>query len=163
MIEDYQDSEFTKTFFNSITRVIFATVGCDPELEFITLDEHPLADISQSINGRLFHNINNNLTLLLATLLGDFEFAIPYANIDNDAIFIGKKIGYYQQTKQTGDVVQIEVIETVFYQITRAYLLGRIYFENASAPIVIALKNTGLAITVDAVMMNKGEISILFS
>ena len=36
-VNDIPDGEFSKTFFNSINRRIFNTVGIDPEIEFVTL------------------------------------------------------------------------------------------------------------------------------
>src|ERR1700732_601577 len=40
------DSEFTKTFFSSITRRLFGTIGVDADIEFVATDLDPLAGIS---------------------------------------------------------------------------------------------------------------------
>src|ERR1700720_4798773 len=40
------DREFTKTFFSSITRRLFGTVGVDADIEFVATDLDPLAGIS---------------------------------------------------------------------------------------------------------------------
>ena len=42
-IEGVADNEFTKTFFSSITRQLFGTVGIAPEIEFVATDLDPLA------------------------------------------------------------------------------------------------------------------------
>ena len=36
------DPEFLKTFFSSITRRLFGTVGVDPDVEFFALELDPL-------------------------------------------------------------------------------------------------------------------------
>ncbi|MFT4563296.1 MAG: isocitrate dehydrogenase kinase/phosphatase, partial [Gammaproteobacteria bacterium] len=36
-VSDIPDGEFSKTYFNSINRRLFNTVGIDPEIEFVTL------------------------------------------------------------------------------------------------------------------------------
>ncbi len=40
------DKEFTKTFFSSITRRLFATVGVNASIEFIAIDARPLSEIA---------------------------------------------------------------------------------------------------------------------
>ena len=43
------DKEFAKTFFSSVTRRLFATVGVAPDIEFVATDLNPLADIHSSV------------------------------------------------------------------------------------------------------------------
>src|SRR4029077_20254199 len=49
------------------------------------------------------------------------------------------------------------------YQISRAYIVGRIVGRLVSLPLVIALKNTDGGVLVDAVMLSEDDISIVFS
>jgi isocitrate dehydrogenase kinase/phosphatase len=51
----------------------------------------------------------------------------------------------------------------VFYQITRAYVVGRIVGRDFLLPLVIALKNTDGGTLVDAVMLAEDDVSIVFS
>src|SRR3972149_3987443 len=46
------DAGFIRTFFNSITRRIFDTVGIDPQLEFVTSSLAADIDMTKSINLR---------------------------------------------------------------------------------------------------------------
>src|SRR4029450_12525664 len=61
------------------------------------------------------------------------------------------------------DVEQIEFIHTVFYQMTRAYLVGRISGKGWMRPFVLAFKNSDSGVLIDAVMMDESSVSILFS
>lgn len=41
LIAGQQNAELCETFFNSMTRRVFSTVGVDPDIEFVTLEEAP--------------------------------------------------------------------------------------------------------------------------
>jgi isocitrate dehydrogenase kinase/phosphatase len=60
-------------------------------------------------------------------------------------------------------VEQIELIRSVFFQMTRAYLVGRISGKGWMRPFVLALKNSESGVLIDAVMMDESTVSILFS
>jgi len=53
-------------------------------------------------------------------------------------------------------------MQPVFYQSSRAYLVGQIFWSTESAPLIIALKHTDTGIAVDAVLMSAEEVSVLF-
>jgi isocitrate dehydrogenase kinase/phosphatase len=57
----------------------------------------------------------------------------------------------------------VEVIRPVFYQISRAYIVGRVIGRDFMAPLVIALRNTDGGVLVDAVMLAEEDVSIVFS
>src|SRR5262245_53222782 len=48
-IEGLHDNEFTKTFFSSITRQLFGTVGVAPAIEFVATDLDPLAGAQKTM------------------------------------------------------------------------------------------------------------------
>jgi isocitrate dehydrogenase kinase/phosphatase len=60
-------------------------------------------------------------------------------------------------------VERVEVLSPVFYQISRAYIVGRMVGRNFVMPLVIALKNTDGGVLVDAVILAEDDISIVFS
>src|SRR4051794_25528492 len=49
LIEALPDAEFTKTFFSSITRQLYGTVGVAPEIEFVATDLDPLGKINTTV------------------------------------------------------------------------------------------------------------------
>src|SRR5690606_7001476 len=49
LIEDLPDREFVKTFFSSIARGLFGTVGVAPELEFVAPVLDPLGSITSRV------------------------------------------------------------------------------------------------------------------
>src|SRR5580658_4426569 len=49
LIADLPDPEFIKTFFSSVTRRLFGTVGVAPDIEFVATDLDPLAAVHSSV------------------------------------------------------------------------------------------------------------------
>jgi len=76
LIEALPDPEFTKTFFSSISRKLFGTMGVAPDIEFVATDLDPLADIHSAIGTNTYVN-HGSLALLFEDLLGDVRFRSP--------------------------------------------------------------------------------------
>ncbi|HEX4376534.1 MAG TPA: bifunctional isocitrate dehydrogenase kinase/phosphatase, partial [Steroidobacteraceae bacterium] len=56
----------------------------------------------------------------------------------------------------------LEIIDAVFYQSTRAYVIGRVVADGFTAPLAIALRNSDLGVVIDSTMLTQDELSILF-
>ena len=54
-------------------------------------------------------------------------------------------------------VERLEVIKEVFYQMTRAYLVGRIGGRGWTLPFVVALRNQESGVLVDAIMLDESD------
>ena len=158
------DAGFMKTFFNSITRRIFDTVGIDPEIEFVSSapDEgfNPLETLT--LNRYPYWG---SLDKTFKTILDDFAFKVPYRNINTDSRTISHEVQRYFQAhlKQYGDFLRFEFIDSAFFQSARAYLIGRTIQLDHVNPIIIALKNSAGGIEVDAVLLSEEEVSVVFS
>src|SRR5450755_4657032 len=68
-ISGLPDEEFTKTFFSSITRRLFGTVGVAADIEFVATDLDPLAGIT-FVGGTKTYVNRGSLKLLIEDLLG---------------------------------------------------------------------------------------------
>ena len=158
------DAGFMKTFFNSITRRIFDTVGTDPEIEFVSSapDEgfNPFETLTLN-----HYPYWGSLAKTFQTILDDFAFKVPYQDVEADTRTISRLIQRYFQIhlKQHGEFLRFEFINSAFFQSARAYLIGRTIQQGHANPIVIALKNTARGIAVDAVLLSEEEVSIVFS
>ena len=158
------DTGFMKTFFNSITRRIFDTVGIDSEIEFVSSapDEgfNPLETLT--LNRYPYWG---SLDKTLKKILDDFAFKVPYRDINADTRTFSQEIQRYYQAhlRQYGEFLRFEFINSAFFQSARAYLIGRAIQQNCVNPIVIALKNTSRGIDVDAVLLSEEEVSVVFS
>jgi len=161
-IEGVPDSEFTKTFFSSITRRLFGTVGIAEDVEFVATELDPLASITSTIDTNTYLN-RGSLPLLVEDLLGELPFRSPWRDFEKSVAHVAGEITAHLQGKGERRAVQkVELIHPVFYQVTRAYIVGRIIGRNFVEPLVIALKNTDRGVLVDAVMLAEGDVSIVF-
>ena len=82
IIDPLPDNEFTKTFFSSVTRRTFGTVGVDAAVEFIALDLDPLASVHSHVETKQYAN-RGSPDLLIEELLADFRFRTPYRDFDH--------------------------------------------------------------------------------
>jgi isocitrate dehydrogenase kinase/phosphatase len=163
LIANFYDSEFYKTFFSSITRGIFETVGVDPAVEFLAVDFEP-APRPAALPRAETYVYKNSQRDLFREILMDFAFSVPYRNMNADISFITQEVKAYRERHNfRGTIDRIEIIKPVFHQLTRAYLVGRLIGPEVTLPFIISLKNTVDGVAVDAAMMTQDEASILFS
>lgn len=159
------DSGFIKTFFNSVTRRIFDTIGVDTQLEFVTSSPEEDIEMIKSLNLRRYPYWGS-VEKIFETILDDFYFRVPYADVAANATMIADEIHKFihaHSDKHDDEFLRFEFIDTFFYQSARAYMIGRIIMQNGILPIVIAFRNTGNGIDVDAVFLDEDEVSIVFS
>jgi isocitrate dehydrogenase kinase/phosphatase len=163
LIEGLPDAEFTKTFFSSITRRLYGTVGVAPEIEFVATDLDPLGSVKTAIGTNTYIN-HGSLLLLFEDVLGDVRFHSAWRDFDRSVAHVATEVGrHLKEVNERRSVVKVEIIRPVFYQVARAYIVGRIVGRDFLVPLVIALKNTEGGVLVDAVMQSESDVSIVFS
>ncbi|HJY41921.1 MAG TPA: isocitrate dehydrogenase kinase/phosphatase AceK regulatory subunit, partial [Steroidobacteraceae bacterium] len=167
LIDELPDLEFDKTFFNSVTRRTFGTIGTDAAVEFVALDLDPIGSITSQIETHVYSN-RGSLELLFEEVLADFRFRRPYLDFDRSVQIITNEVRAQLEADADAaqlppQVEQIEFVRTPFFQISRAYLVGRMSGKGWVLPFVLALKNTESGVLIDAVMMDEASVSILFS
>jgi isocitrate dehydrogenase kinase/phosphatase len=161
-IRDFIDLEFEKTFFSSITRRLFATVGVDPEVEFVALDLDPLSKIRppQALN---VYEYAGDAALLVEEILEDHSFESPWEDFKASVDFVVAELARaWEPLGGISRLARIEFMRPIFYQNTRAYVVGRAIGAAQPQPVVIALKNRRDGVSVDAVLTSVRDTSILF-
>jgi isocitrate dehydrogenase kinase/phosphatase len=163
MIVSNDDWELAETFFNSISRRIFATVGVDIKIEFVNTDfDSP----PNRISGAVFHTYpgQESTADLIGQILSDYPLMVPFKNAAHDAAQVAAKIESHLQDLEYPDSIdRIEMIRSVFYRGMGAYLIGRIYAQSHLVPLAIALLHGSGGIVVDAILLDEDDVSILFS
>ena len=156
------DWELAETFFNSITRRVFATVGVDAEIEFVNTD----FDIPPTpTTSKIYHTFKGRESTagLIRMILTDYPLMAPFQDIEYDAQQVAAKIEIHLQKMGTsGKIDGIDMARSVFYRGMGAYLIGRIFSGSTLVPLAIALVNTAAGIVVDGVLLNTDDVSILF-
>ena len=165
-IEHCQDLELAETFFNSVTRRIFTTIGVDPRIEFLSSDFDRPGETGPSVFVR--YPADSSLPELVARLLRSCAFSVPFVDLDRDALRVAEAIQRQWQAEGiSGPIHGIDLIDSVFYRNQGAYLVGRITGEGESRghelPLTLALLHEDAGIVVDAALLTADEVSILFS
>jgi isocitrate dehydrogenase kinase/phosphatase len=163
IIDPLPDNEFPKTFFSSVTRTVFDTTGVDPAVEFFALELDPLSNVTTHVETKVYVN-RGSIELLVEELLADFRFRTPYRDFDRSVRTVTEELrSSLESGGERRTVEKLEVIKEVFYQMTRAYLVGRISGRGWTLPFVVALRNQDSGVVVDAIMLEEGMVSVLFS
>jgi len=155
--------ELAETFFNSITRRIFATVGVNPQIEFVdTCSRIQPLQIAQLMY-RTCERAESTAALI-ERILTDYGFDLGYEDLQGDAQAVAEQVdNHLMKTAASPGIDRTEMITSVLYRGKGAYLVGRFFSGSDQFPLVLALLNTPGGIVVDAVLLHENEVSILFS
>ncbi len=175
--------ELVQTFFNSISRRIFATVGVNPEIEFLDDEYQPAAE-SGKPSVYTTHLYQENLQTLLMQIFSAHPFAIAYQDLGRDIRQVRRIIQkHLERIWGRAQFDRIEMLRPVFYRGTGAFFIGRICRFSGQIPIpdsqmsrsmvaalreqymplILCLQNRQGKIGVDAVLLDEDEASIVFS
>ena len=162
-IATHADPEFLKTFFSSIARRMFGTVGVNADIEFFALELDPLRGAGAAAETEHYAN-RGSLDLLFEELLSDYRFRTPWRDFEGSVGHVTADVELrLKSIGETRPLREIEVIRPVFYQMSRAYLVGCLRGDGWTMPLAIAFRNSPLGVLVDAVMLSVADVSILFS
>jgi isocitrate dehydrogenase kinase/phosphatase len=156
---DCPDRQFHATFFNSLTRKVFATVGVNATVEFIADDD----DLPHGTAPVVGISLQDGLVPGLERLLAGLPWASRFQDAARSAQFIAAEIQTVLQARGlAGQLSRLEVLEPVFYRATRAYVVGRIGGGDRTFPLVIACAHPESGIVADTVMISDYELRPLF-
>ena len=166
------DLELAETFFNSVTRNVFTTVGVDGAREYVHLEPEDTGSPAGVVPVRTYPGALSTGPGAYAArsvghqILDDYASTVPYADYDGDARLIALEIdkavaAAWPWSPSAFDFV--ELLEPVFYRNKGAYLVGRVVRGARVLPLIIAVLNREERISIDAVLLSEREASIVFS
>jgi isocitrate dehydrogenase kinase/phosphatase len=163
LITDRDDWEIAETFFNSVTRQIFTTVGVDTEIEFVHTDfEDPPTRPKQPVY-RTYAGFRSTHDLIRA-ILADSEFSLPASLIEREAALASRHIDQKLSSSEADPIeMRAEVVKSPFYRGEHAYLIGRLIQGSQMTPLVLCLRQDTAGIYLDAVLLAENDVSLLFS
>lgn len=157
------DIELAETFFNSITRRIFTTVGVNPDIEYVDSDfEFSLPHSETSIYRTYLPQ--NPTGQIIETILRDCQFQAPFVSLSGDARLVARETELYlHEAWGNSNWDRLEILDSIFYRNKGAYIIGRFCKGRQIVPLALALIHPDRGIVVDAVLMHPDEVSIVFS
>ncbi|MGD1147327.1 MAG: bifunctional isocitrate dehydrogenase kinase/phosphatase [Thermoanaerobaculaceae bacterium] len=163
LIRGRHDAELARTFFNSVTRTIFSTVGINRRIEFFhwhprSVEIGPPEPVFRAYAG------GRETRLVICEILRDYRFTPPYQDVERDATMVAAEIDLHLwPIVAMGGDFRIEVIRSAFHRNKAAYLVGRIVARDRLIPLVLPLYNGGSGVFVDTVLLTEAEVSKVFS
>jgi isocitrate dehydrogenase kinase/phosphatase len=163
LVAGRQDRELAETFFNSVTRRVFATVGVDGAIEFVDSDfDFPGIPASRSLVRTYGPQLDS--TTLIESVLRGAGFSQPFEDLRRDVRLAGARLAADLRSLGQGDRIDgAEVLRAPFFRRKGAYLLGRLLTPAGKIPLAIALLHPPGGIAVDALLTDHEDVSILFS
>jgi len=153
------DGDFYHTFFNSVTRDLFGTVGVNRQVEFF---ETSVGRASGAVPIRVYR-VGASLPAAVREIIADLPFGAAMGNMDAAVHRISAEIGrFFHSGRYSGMPESIELIEPVFYRGMQAFVVGRLIADASLTPLVLEFTNRSLQVQVDAVMLSRAEVSSLF-
>ena len=154
------DQEIAETFFSSVTRRFFHTIGVDEAIEFQRVWSTEFSGNADDASRRWCSGATGTESLARA-LLSDIAdvLADPLVEIRRvgDAIGSVAREAFGEPTVDGADV-----LTSIFYRNKGAYLVGRLERSGRRLPLVLALVAREGGVVVDAVLTSSDEISIVF-
>ncbi len=166
LIATCPDRKFDATFFNSLTRKVFKTVGMNRDVEFASVaDEEGESHAAPQPGDLPVCAARHGIPLLAAVehLLSGAPWARHYADSSAAAHFVADEIAAVLSARLLNPKdLKLEVLQPVFYRATRAFLVGKVAGDGWTLPLIIAFAHPDSGIVADAVMMSEYEVRPLF-
>jgi isocitrate dehydrogenase kinase/phosphatase len=159
LIRGRPDLELAETFFNSVTRRVFSTVGVDPAIEYLD------RSVPTAEGPRIWdtHRVAAVDSQLVRRILQSVHWSVPYAKLDGDANLVAELMdARISRSLGRSGPVEVDIVRSVFYRNKGAYLVGRIRTTEETIPLVLPLLHAERGIVVDAVLMTQDEASVVF-
>jgi isocitrate dehydrogenase kinase/phosphatase len=164
--------EIAESFFNSITRRIFATEGVDQAIEFVDTDFDE-APTTVPINARRIYSGGSIHELFIASLtdvsagFAERHWCALKDSARSAAGRLAAAFGASSHQTTAGKQPRLEMIGSVFYRGRGAYLVGRAFRDDHDKnPVAIALclrHPNEDGIDLDAILIGETDLAILFS
>jgi isocitrate dehydrogenase kinase/phosphatase len=164
--------EIAESFFNSLTRRVFATEGVDQAIEFVDTD-FDQSPTTVPIDTRRVYSGASICELLIASLT-DPAAGFPeehWRALDTTARHAAERLQAVFRTSTGGAPanrnLRLEMIGNVFYRGRGAYLVGRAFRDQDDQnPVAIALclrHEAEAELDLDALLIGETDLAILFS
>jgi isocitrate dehydrogenase kinase/phosphatase len=154
------DSEVAETFFNSVIRRWFGTVGVDPGLEFVgsRVDDPAPGDGAPWFEIPLTHGFAPAIDRVLDSL----PFTAPWHEREERVRRAVHLLRSELDSSQTWSDAVLQVLQRPFFRNKAAYVVGRIARGRELSPLLLAFTHPPEGIQLDAILPSSDEASIVF-
>jgi isocitrate dehydrogenase kinase/phosphatase len=162
LIAERVDCEIAESFYNSIARRIFSTVGVNELVEYVFPDADPGRWPGEESDFRRIES-HDGLSAMIRLLLEELGLRSRWRDIEGEAEQVAERITAELERRGADPrAIVLEVIDAPFYRNKGAYIVGRIPLDAEPLPMVLALMHDEGGVYVDAVLLTADEVSIVF-
>jgi isocitrate dehydrogenase kinase/phosphatase len=156
--------EVAESFFNSLTRRVFATEGVDQAIEFVDTDFDAPPRAHGSELARTYSGAP--LAFLLREALTDVKGAgfaqESWSDLNQASRAAADRILAAMPSPRDFD--RLEILRHVFFRGHGAYLVGRLVVRGEATPLAFCLQHPDASgLMLDAVLIGESDLAILFS
>ena len=137
-IEPRYEADLALTFFYSVQRRLFALDGVPVEYQDDGIAQSSQIKPEHAIFRTYLPRHHQELAGLVAALLADFPWHIPFADLPQSSQQVQERLMNALAGKS---VDAIDVLNTIFFRNKGAYVVGRIWSGDVLTPFAIALRN----------------------
>jgi isocitrate dehydrogenase kinase/phosphatase len=163
-IAERADMVLAETYFNSVTRRVFTTIGVDNdvELRWFGATSVPRGEATAEVFTSLTRTRDS--AALITSILDSYRFDAPWANLEGDARRVAARLDSFLLEAWDGlEVDSVDMLKPVFFRNKGAYLIGRLRQLNRIAPIVLPIIHGEEGLRVDSLLLTELQVSRLFS
>jgi isocitrate dehydrogenase kinase/phosphatase len=155
--------EIAETFYNSVTRRVFQTVGTNPAIEYLDYHFERVPGLWRDQPLRTF-SAEPDLAAAVGTMLASYDLGVAFSDRAADARAVAAALtAEWDAGAAPYPLDTLEMLEPVFYRRKGAYLVGRARGGNRVMPLLLALVRHEDGVAVDAALLTEAEASVVFS
>jgi len=163
-MEFRRDPELGATFFNSVTRRVFDTIGVDEDIEFAggKLALSPVGPSGDDQAWLVSIPLPEDPAELIRGLLRDRRFQATWRDLHGDVRLGADAL---RDALEAGGIRHgsVDVLVPTFYRGQGAYVLARISDGGEPIPLVLAIQHARRGLYLGAVLTDPDDVSVLFS
>ncbi|MEC8969509.1 MAG: isocitrate dehydrogenase kinase/phosphatase AceK regulatory subunit, partial [Actinomycetota bacterium] len=162
-IAERGDQGLAETFFNSVTRRIFTTIGVDNdvELRWFGANAVPRGESRTELFTTLVRD--GDSAALVKSVLTSFDLGAPWADLAGDARRVAARLDSFLIEAWGGlHLDGLDMVRPILYRNKGAYLIGRARFLNRVTPFVLPILHDDDGLRVDTVLLTETQASRLF-
>lgn len=163
LIQGRDDWELAETFFNSVTRKIFVTVGVDANIEFVDTDfDTPPHQAIRPVYRS--YVAPTDIAALIEQIVIDADLGFDLSGLPEDCQTAASRITEHLRRIGALRVIdRAEVVDSIFYRGKAVYLVGRVHSGSQVFPLVLGLLHDAAGGHLDAILLTENQVSVLFS
>ena len=161
LAEGLHDGGLRRAFYNSVFKRCFDADTVMLRCGFVPINYTEL--VNKEVPSTRRQLSCQGATVAAANeLLQSLQIEADWLDIHASAMQLGKLLETQWQRHMPGSLQTIEVLDTVFYRFTRAFVVGKLIGAEGTIPFALALTNPEGGVTIDSLVLSEAGLGELF-